>query len=76
MRTLKINIITAAFAATISAAWAPGAGAMTLEEGFISLPDSARPHTLYHLMNGNVTKEGVTCDFEALADAGIGASGK
>ena len=46
--------------------------APTLEEGFRNPPVSARPQTLYHLMNCNVTKEGITCDFEALAKAGIG----
>ncbi|MBQ9431702.1 MAG: hypothetical protein IJU44_09145 [Kiritimatiellae bacterium] len=46
--------------------------ALTLEEGFKAPPDSAKPHTWYHMMNGNVTKEGITCDFEALAKAGIG----
>ena len=48
------------------------AHALTLEEGFKTPPDSAKPHTWYHMMNGNVTKEGITCDFEALAKAGIG----
>ena len=43
-----------------------------LERGFVSPPNSAKPHTWYHMMNGNVTKEGITCDFEALARAGIG----
>ena len=47
-------------------------GALTLEEGFKAPPASAKPHTWYHMMNGNVTKEGITCDFEALARAGIG----
>ena len=47
-------------------------GAPTLEEGFRTPPDSAKPHTWYHMMNGNVTKEGITCDFEALAKAGVG----
>ena len=46
--------------------------AMTLEEGFKSPPDSAKPQTWYHMMNGNVTKEGITCDFEAIASAGLG----
>ena len=43
-----------------------------LEKGFRSPPNSAKPHTWYHMMNGNVTKEGITCDFEALARAGVG----
>ena len=37
--------------------------AITLEEGFRNPPNSAKPHTWYHMMNGNVTKEGITCDF-------------
>ena len=48
------------------------ASALTLEDGFRNPPGSARPHVWYHMMNGNVTKEGITCDFEALAKAGIG----
>ena len=44
----------------------------SLEAGFRNPPPSARPHTWYHLMNGNITKEGVTRDFAALAEAGIG----
>ena len=43
-----------------------------LESGFDRPPNSAKPHTWYHMMNGNVTKEGITCDFEALAAAGFG----
>jgi len=43
-----------------------------LEEGFLNPPREAKPHTWYHMMNGNVTKEGVTRDFEELAAAGIG----
>ena len=48
------------------------ADALTLEEGFASPPPSARPHTWYHIMNGNATKEGITCDFKAIAKAGLG----
>ena len=47
-------------------------GAVSLEEGFHNPPNSAKPHTWYHMMNGNVTKAGITCDFEALAKVGIG----
>ena len=44
----------------------------TLEAGFRDPPKAASPHVWYHLMNGHVTKEGITRDFEALAAAGIG----
>ena len=47
-------------------------GVRRLEECFMSPPDSAKPYVFYIMMNGNVTTEGVTCDFEALAKAGIG----
>ena len=46
--------------------------ALSLEGGFRSPPDSAKPQTWYHLMNGNVTKEGITRDFEEIAKAGLG----
>ena len=49
-----------------------GGFADALEEGFLNPPREARPHTWYHLMNGNASKEGVTRDFEAIAAAGIG----
>jgi hypothetical protein len=43
-----------------------------LEKGFRSPPASARPHTWFHWMNGNVTKEGITADLEAMQRVGIG----
>ena len=43
-----------------------------LETGFKVPPASAKPHTWFHMMNGNVTKEGITRDFEELAGIGIG----
>ncbi|MBO7683384.1 MAG: hypothetical protein J6T51_01505 [Kiritimatiellae bacterium] len=46
--------------------------ALSLEEGFREPPQDAKPQTWYHMMNGNVTKEGVTRDFEELAKAGFG----
>ena len=43
-----------------------------LENYFASPPDSARPHTWWHWMDGNVSKEGITKDLEAMKQAGIG----
>lgn len=43
-----------------------------LEAGFVSPPDSAKAHTWWHWMNGNVTKEGITRDLEAMREAGLG----
>jgi hypothetical protein len=44
------------------------------KDQFITPPDSARPHTWWHWMNGNVTKEGITADLEAMAKVGIGGA--
>ena len=45
-----------------------------LAAGFQIPPDSARPHTWWHWMNGNVTKEGITADLEAMQRVGIGGA--
>ena len=49
-----------------------GAETPDLEQGFKAPPNSAKPHTWFHMMNGNVTKAGLTRDFEELAKVGIG----
>ena len=43
-----------------------------LEKNFRVPPSSAKPHTWWHWMNGNVTKEGITLDLEAMARVGVG----
>ncbi|MFD3003758.1 glycosyl hydrolase [Pontibacter toksunensis] len=43
-----------------------------LEESFVTPPALARPHTWWHWMNGNVTKEGITLDLEAMQRVGVG----
>ena len=48
--------------------------ASDLERGFLSPPDSARPHTWWHWMNGNVTREGITADLEAMTRVGVGGA--
>ena len=45
-----------------------------LARGFVSPPESAKPHTWWHWMNGNVTKEGITADLEAMQRVGIGGA--
>ncbi|RYG17475.1 hypothetical protein EON82_23820, partial [bacterium] len=45
-----------------------------LAQGFVSPPKSALPHTWWHWMNGNVTKEGITADLEAMKQVGIGGA--
>ena len=54
--------------------FAAPAPADTLEAGFQNPPDSARPQTWWHWMNGNVTHEGITADLEAMKSVGIGGA--
>ena len=53
-----------------------GAAAPTnsLESGFLNPPDSARPQTWWHWMNGNITKAGITADLEAMKQIGLGGA--
>lgn len=43
-----------------------------LKASFTDPPDSARPHTWWHWMNGNITKEGISLDLEAMHEIGLG----
>ena len=43
-----------------------------LKTDFQKPPASARPWVFYFVLNGNLTKEGITADFEAMARVGIG----
>jgi len=45
-----------------------------LEKGFVTPPDSARPHTWWHWVDGNVSKEGITADLESMARVGVGGA--
>ncbi|QJW89833.1 glycosyl hydrolase family 43 [Spirosoma taeanense] len=48
----------------------PKAG--SLLNSFQNPPHSARPQTWWHWMNGNVTREGITLDLEAMKEIGLG----
>ncbi len=43
-----------------------------IEKGFRQPPASARPWVYWFPLSGNLTKEGITADFEAMARVGIG----
>ena len=45
-----------------------------LESGFLNPPDSAKPQTWWHWMNGNITKAGLTADLEAMKQIGLGGA--
>jgi len=46
----------------------------SLESGFLNPPDSAKPQTWWHWMNGNTTKAGITADLEAMKQIGLGGA--
>jgi hypothetical protein len=43
-----------------------------LESGFVQPPSSARPWVYWFWLNGNITRQGLTADLEAMRRAGIG----
>ena len=69
---MRLAVLSGALAALCASATALGGDA--LFDGFAAPPASARPHVWWHWMNGNVTKEGITADLEAMARAGIGGA--
>jgi hypothetical protein len=48
------------------------ASADPLEKSFVTPPPSARPWVYWMALDGNLTKEGITADLEAMARVGIG----
>ena len=53
---------------------APALAQDDLAAGFMDPPNSAKPHTWWHWMNGQVTREGITLDLEAMARVGVGGA--
>ncbi len=45
-----------------------------LQKNFVSPPRAARPWVYWFPLNGNLTKEGITADLEAMARVGIGGA--
>ena len=43
-----------------------------IEKGFVHPPDSARPWVYWFWLNGNITREGITADLEAMKRVGVG----
>jgi hypothetical protein len=70
MKLLR-NVFVFAFAPLLLS---PAAFADTLDTGFQSPPDSAKPQTWWHWMNGNITKEGITADLGAMKEIGLGGA--
>ncbi|MDX9868716.1 MAG: glycosyl hydrolase [Kiritimatiellia bacterium] len=54
----------------MSSAW----GADKLAQGFAEPPDSAKPQTWWHWADGNIGKEGITAELEAMRRIGLGGA--
>jgi hypothetical protein len=50
----------------------PGAAGADLHRGFLNPPGAAKPWVYWFWLNGNITREGITADLEAMKRAGIG----
>ena len=73
-RTLGLAGIAAVTSAAAVGVARPAHAQDTLKTSFTNPPLSARPHTWWHWMNGNITKEGITADLEAMKKVGIGGA--
>ena len=70
---LFLILAVAAFVYWSPASPAPAsAGLEELKTGFRTPPDSARPWVYWFWLNGNITREGITADLEAMKKVGIG----
>jgi hypothetical protein len=64
--------LASAIAATAIGLSLLGASATDLDQAFQDPPESAKPRTWWHWVDGNVTKHGITGDLEAMKRAGLG----
>lgn len=60
--------------AVLTAVACGSSAAGSLESSFENPPAAYRPWTWWHWLNGNITKEGITADLEAMADVGLGGA--
>ncbi len=56
----------------VCCSWRGAVAGPQLEQGFRTPPESARPWVYWFWLNGNITREGVTADLEAMQRVGIG----
>jgi hypothetical protein len=70
---MKRKTLTAALTLLpLFSAHAPLVAQSALEKGFDNPTAEAKPGTWFHVMSGNMTREGITLDLEAMARVGIG----
>ena len=66
-------IVASALLIGLSARGAVGSSADP-EQGFLRPPDSARPWVNWFWLDGNISREGITADLEAMQRVGIGGA--
>jgi len=71
MKTTQLLIGAALLGLVLTA---PAVPTDPLASGFLNPPDSAKPQTWWHWMNGNITKAGITADLEAMKQIGLGGA--
>src|SRR5688572_23052840 len=74
IKSLFLVLATSAFCAegvAETSATRSSAEPLSLEAGFGKPPADARPLTWWHWNNGNISKDGIKADLEAMAQAGI-----
>src|SRR3954465_7141763 len=65
----RIAVFAAMFLSNLSSAFPE-----TLEDDFASPPNNCRPWVNWFWVDGNVTREGITADLEAMQRVGIGGA--
>ncbi|MCX6559880.1 MAG: glycosyl hydrolase [Candidatus Aminicenantes bacterium] len=72
-KTLVVAGLAAIAALTLVTGCGPAAKSDgSLEQGFAAPPPAARPWVYWFWLNGNITRQGITTDLEAMKRAGIG----
>lgn len=70
---IRLSIIILLSSYYISNAQLPNAQLEKLKVGFLNPSDDARPGVYWYFMDGNLSREGMTVDLEAMKKAGIGS---
>jgi hypothetical protein len=72
MRAAMLRIAVAVLVLVLVATMFGQTSEDSLENGFKTPPNSAKPRVWWHWMNGNITKEGIKLDLEWMNRVGIG----
>ncbi|MBW2573521.1 MAG: Tat pathway signal protein, partial [Deltaproteobacteria bacterium] len=73
MNKIKLSVVFILAVAMLSIASLHISAQTTINaEDFKNPPNSAKPHTWWHWVDGHVSKEGITKDMEAWKEVGIG----